>query len=510
MFPLALPAAAGTRTQLASLVSIPAASPRQRCDRCLGTFGSDGEDEMTDEFDVIVLGAGSTGTNVAWYARDNGLSVAIVEAERVGGECSYWACMPSKALLVPLHAVAAARRLPGAAEAVSGELDVQAVLARRDAFISNLDDGSQAEWVASIEAELVRGRGRLAGERQVTVTTTDGSTRLLRARRAVVVATGTRAAVPPVKGLDRVQPWDNRDVTTAKQIPQRLLVLGGGVVGAEMAQAYRRLGAAEVTVVEAGERMLSRYEPWVGNVLSDVFAGEGITVLTGSRASSAARSGADGPVSLTLDDGTTLTGDELLVAAGRTFNTDDIGLESVGLTPHGPLEVDDQLRVTAVTGGWLYAAGDVNGRALLTHQGKYQARLVGDIIAGKDRSAWADHAAVPQVVFTDPEIAAVGLTEQQARDRGLDVKVVTFGTGSVAGGALVAADPRGKAQLVIDQARRVVVGATFVGPQVGEMLHAATIAIVGAVPIDTLWHAVPAFPTVSEVWLRLLEADRGL
>jgi len=471
---------------------------------------SDGEDNMTDEFDVIVLGAGSTGTNVAWYARDNGLSVAIVEAERVGGECSYWACMPSKALLLPLHAVAAARRLPGAAEAVSGQVDVEAVLARRDEFINHLDDGKQARWVASIEAELVRGRGRLSGERQVQVTATDGSTRTLHARRGVVVATGTRAAVPPVEGLDRVDAWDNHDVTTAKAIPQRLLVLGGGVVGAEMAQAYRRLGAEEVTVVEGGEQLLSRLEPWVGQVLGEVFADEGITVLTGRRVERVERNGEDGPVSLTLDDGSTLTGDELLVAAGRTFNTDDIGLESIGLTPHGPLEVDDQLRVTAVPGGWLYAAGDVNGRALLTHQGKYQARLVGDIIAGRERAARADHTAVPQVIFTDPEIAAVGLTEQQARDLHLDVSVVSVATGSVAGGALVAADARGKAQLVIDQTRRVVVGATFVGPQVGEMLHAATIAIVGAVPIDTLWHAVPAFPTVSEIWLRLLEVDRGI
>jgi pyruvate/2-oxoglutarate dehydrogenase complex dihydrolipoamide dehydrogenase (E3) component len=465
---------------------------------------------MSDTYDVIVLGAGSTGTNVAWYARDNGLSVAIVESERVGGECSYWACMPSKALLVPLHALAAARRLPGAAQAASGQLDVEAVLSRRDEFISHLDDGPQASWVASIGAELIRGQGRIVGDRQVQVTAADGSIRQLRATRAVVVATGTRAALPPIEGLDEVGAWDNREVTTAKQIPQRLLVLGGGVVGAEMAQAYRRLGAAEVTVVEAGERLLSRYEPWVGDVLADVFADEGITVLTGRRAERAQRDGVDGPVTLTLDDGTTLTGDELLVAAGRTFNTDDIGLDTIGLDPHGPLEVDDQLRVTAVPDGWLFAAGDVNGRALLTHQGKYQARLVGDIIAGKDRSAWADHKAVPQVVFTDPEIAAVGLTEQQAREQGLQPKVVSFGTGSVAGGALVAADPRGKAQLVIDQGRRVVVGATFVGPQVGEMLHAATIAIVGAVPIDTLWHAVPAFPTVSEVWLRLLEADRGL
>jgi pyruvate/2-oxoglutarate dehydrogenase complex dihydrolipoamide dehydrogenase (E3) component len=465
---------------------------------------------MTDEYDVVVLGAGSTGTNVAWYARDNDLTCAVVESALVGGECSYWACMPSKALLVPLHALAAAERLPGAAGAVTGGVDVQAVLDRRDEFISHLDDASQVSWMEGIAADLVRGTGRLAGPRQVDVTASDGSVRRLTARRGVVVATGTRPAVPPVEGLREISAWDNRDVTTAKQIPDRLLVLGGGVVGVEMAQAYRRLGATEVTVVEMSERLLPNNEPWVGEVVADVFADEGITVLTGRRAERAQRDGSDGPVTLTLDDGTSLVGDEILVAAGRTYNTDDLGLETVGLSPGGPLEVDDQLRVTAVPEGWLYAAGDVNGRALLTHMGKYQARQVGDILAGKERSAWADHTAVPQVVFTDPEIAAVGLTEKQAREAGLDVKVVTYGIGSVAGGALVAADARSKGQLVIDRGAQVVVGATFVGPQVGEMLHAATIAIVGKVPIAALWHAVPSFPTVSEVWLRLLEADRGL
>jgi pyruvate/2-oxoglutarate dehydrogenase complex dihydrolipoamide dehydrogenase (E3) component len=464
---------------------------------------------MTDTYDVIVLGAGSTGTNVAWYARDNDLTVAVVERELVGGECSYWACMPSKALLGPTHALAAARRLPGAASAV-GEVDVDAVLARRDDFISHLDDSSQVQWMEGIDADLIRGEGRLSGEREVSVTTADGSVRRLTARRAVVLATGSRASLPPVDGLADIRTWDNRDVTTAKEIPQRLLVLGGGVVGCEMAQAYRRLGAREVTVVERVDGLVAGFEPWAGELLADALRADGITVLTGRSAEAASRDGQDGPVTLRLDDGSELVGDELLVAAGRTFNSDDIGLETVGLEPKGPVEVDDQLRVTGVDGGWLYAAGDLNGRALLTHQGKYQARLVGDIVAGKDRSAWADHTAVPQVMFTDPELAAVGLTEQQARDAGMDVKTVSYGVGSVAGGALLGKDVGGKAQLVIDQSARVVVGATFVGPNVGEMLHAATIAVVGKVPIDTLWHAVPAFPTVSEVWLRLLEADRGV
>ena len=465
---------------------------------------------MSDTYDVIVLGAGSTGTNVAWYARDNGLSVAVVERELVGGECSYWACIPSKALLGPGHALAAARRMPGAAQAVRGGVDVDAVLARRDGFISHLDDASQVQWLDGIDAQLIRGHARLAGEREVSVTTPDGSVQRLLARRAVVVASGSRPALPPVAGLRDIRTWDNRDVTTAKDVPQRLLVLGGGVVGCEMAQAYRDLGAREVTVVERSDRLVGGFEPWAGQLLAEAFDSAGIDVLTGRSVEHAARDGEDGPVTITLDDGTSLVGDELLVAAGRAFNTDDIGLETVGLEPGGPLEVDDQLRVTSVPGGWLYAAGDVNGRALLTHQGKYQARLVGDLLAGRQRTAWADHVAVPQVVFTDPEIAAVGRTEQGAREAGIDVKTVTYGIGSVAGGALLGDDVGGCAQLVIDQTERVVVGATFVGPQVGEMLHAATIAIVGKVPLDTLWHAVPAFPTVSEVWLRLLEADRGL
>jgi pyruvate/2-oxoglutarate dehydrogenase complex dihydrolipoamide dehydrogenase (E3) component len=464
---------------------------------------------MADTYDVIVIGAGSTGTNAAWYARDNGLTCAVIESRLVGGECSYWACIPSKALLGPPKAVEAARRLPGAAEAVTGDVDVDAVLARRDEFVHDLDDGSQVEWMESIDATLIRGRGRLTGERAVEVTGDDGSTRSLVARRAVVVATGSRASTPPVDGLDQIRTWTNHEVTTAKQIPGRLIVLGGGVVGCEMAQAYRRLGASEVVMLERSGRILGPYDPWVSEIVTAAFEDDGIRIRTDTSVERATRAGADGPVTVELSDGTTQVGDELLVAAGRSPNTDDIGLDSIGLEPGGPLEVDGHLRVRGVDGGWLYAAGDVNGRALLTHQGKYQARLVGDTIAGREREAWADERAVPQVVFTDPEIASVGMTAREAEESELDTKVVQVEIGSVAGAALAGATS-GKAQLVIDDERRVVVGATFVGAGVGEMLHAATIAVVGEVPIDTLWHAVPAFPTVSEVWLRLLEADRGI
>jgi pyruvate/2-oxoglutarate dehydrogenase complex dihydrolipoamide dehydrogenase (E3) component len=478
-----------------------------------GLCGRGKENDVTDRYDVVVLGAGSTGTNVAWYARDNGLSCAIVEEDLVGGECSYWACIPSKALLGPAHALAAARRLPGAAEAVTGPLDVQAVLRRRDAFISRRDDGpdddGQASWVTGVGADLVRGHGRIVGEREVEVTAADGQSRRLYAARAVVVATGTGPAVPPVAGLADTRFWTTREATVATAVPARLLVLGGGVAGSELAQAYQRLGA-QVTVVEMADRLLGTVEPWAAAIVAEAFAAEGIDVRTGRSVTAVEREDTDGPVSLQLDDASTLVGDELLVAAGRRFNTDDIGLSAIGLDADGPLQVDDRLRVRGVAGDWLYAAGDVNGRVLLTHQGKYHGRLIGDLVAGKDREAWADHKAVPQVVFTDPEVAAVGVTEQQAVDKGLDVKTVSYDIGNVAGARLSGEDVRGQAQLVIDQQRRIVIGATFVGPHAGELLHAATVAVVGEVPIDTLWHAVPAFPTVSEVWLRLLEADRGL
>jgi pyruvate/2-oxoglutarate dehydrogenase complex dihydrolipoamide dehydrogenase (E3) component len=459
--------------------------------------------------DVVVIGAGAAGENVADYAAQHGLSVAIVETELVGGECSYWACMPSKALLRPPEVLAAARRVPAAAGAVTGDVDVAKALRDRTAFTSGWDDAKQVAWLDDVGVELVRGRARLVGERTVEVATPAGDTIRLEAGRGVVIAVGSRAALPPIDGLDAVATWDNRDATAADHVPERLLVLGGGVVGVEMAQAFRRLGASEVTIVESEDHVLAVEEPFAGAEIAASLRDEGVTVEVGARAVAVAREGTAGPVTLTLADGRDLTGDELLIATGRRSPTEELGFEAVGVEPGrgGFVAVDDRLRVPGLD--WLYVVGDANGRALLTHQGKYQARLVGDALGGVDvEPAWADRRAVPRVIFSDPQVAAVGLTVARARDAGIEVLEVRHDVGDVAGGALVGEGTSGTAQLVIDRERRVIVGATFVGPGTGELLHAATIAIVGEVTIERLGHAVPAFPTVSEVWLRLLEEVR--
>jgi dihydrolipoamide dehydrogenase len=459
---------------------------------------------MAEAFDVVVIGAGPTGENAGARAAAAGLSVALVEHELLGGECSYWACIPSKALLRPAEALWLAKHAPGARETLNGPLVASAVLEHRDFMVSHYRDDAQAKWAESAKLTVVRGDGKLTGPRQVRVEGKDGTVRELEARRAVVLATGSKPRLPDIPGLKEAKPWDNREGTGAKEVPKRLLVLGGGAVAVELAQAWRALGS-EVTLAQRGKRLLSRFEPFVGEQVAEALRESGVRVLLGTTATRVQRAGGQGEVTVTLTTGEEVRADALLVAMGRVARTDGLGLESVGLPGGKSIEVDDQLRARGVEGGWLYACGDVNGRNLLTHMGKYQGRLVGDIIAGKKVYAWADAKATPQVIFTHPQVASVGLTESQAREAKLPVRTVRYEMQEVSGTGLLGQGLKGTAQLVVDEKRRVVVGATFTGPEVGEMLHAATIAVAGEVSLDTLWHAVPSFPTMSEVWLRLLE-----
>ncbi|MGW0822935.1 dihydrolipoyl dehydrogenase family protein [Streptomyces sp. NPDC002845] len=478
---------------------------------------TDTEDTQSTAYDVVVLGAGPVGENVADRTRAAGLSTAVVESELVGGECSYWACMPSKALLRPVIARADARRVPGLRHLVEGPLDAAAVLAHRDEYTSHWTDDGQVQWLDGIGAHLYRGHGRLDGPRRVTVDGRDGERRVLTARHAVVVCTGSRAQLPDLPGLDRVKPWTSREATSAKEVPSRLVVVGGGVVAVEMATAWQALGS-RVTVLVRGKGLLPRMEPFAGELVAEALTEAGADVRLGTSVPEVTR---EGPVVVVRTDaGDRMEADEILFATGRAPRTDDLGLDTVGLEPGSWLSADDTLRVTGSE--WLYAVGDVNHRALLTHQGKYQARIAGAAIAARAagvplletdswgaHSATADHSAVPQVVFTDPEAAAVGLSLAEAEQAGHRVRGVDVDLSSVAGAGLYADGYRGRARMVVDLDRETLLGVTFVGPGVGELIHSASIAVAGEVPIGRLWHAVPSYPTISEVWLRLLEAYRG-
>lgn len=473
---------------------------------------------MPETYDLIVIGAGPVGENVADYAKKEGLEVVVVESELVGGECSYWACMPSKALLRPAAALRGALDVAGAKEAVTRRIDAAAVFARRDRTVSQYDDSGQVSWLESAGIDLVRGTARLDGTKRVIVTTTDGTEVVLEAKAAVAISTGSAALIPPIEGLAEAKPWTSREATSATSAPARLIVLGGGVVGAEMATAYTSLGSAVTLVVRGG--LLAGMEPFAGEMVTTALREQGADVRLGTSITKVVREG--DVVTATLDDGTTVQAEEILVATGRTPRTEALGLASVGLEDGDWLSVDDTMLVDAPTnadGPWLYAVGDVNHRALLTHEGKYQARAAGRVIAARARgespdtgpwtrfTATADHAAVPQVTFTDPEAASVGLTEDSARKAGRSIRTSEYDMSWVAGASVYADTYVGRAKLVIDDETDVPIGATFVGFDVGEMLQAATIAIVGEVPVQRLWHAVPAYPTLSEVWLRLLETD---
>jgi pyruvate/2-oxoglutarate dehydrogenase complex dihydrolipoamide dehydrogenase (E3) component len=487
--------------------------------------------QLEREFDVIVIGAGAVGENVADRVVRGGLSAVLIEAELVGGECSYWACMPSKALLRPGTALHGAQAVPGAREAVTGTLDAAAVLKRRDYFTSNWQDDGQVKWVEKRGIGLIRGRGWITAPRRVQVAGRDGNSYALTARHAVVVATGSTPNLPPIEGLADVGYWTTREATSAGAIPERLAVLGGGVAGVELAQAFARLGSAVTLVARRG--LLGAFPEQASQLVSAGLRADGVELRLNTGTQSV-RENDGGSLTLVLEGGSAITADKLLVAAGRHPALEGIGLESVGLKAAEGANIRLTTDSTGLVHGakdnssgptpgdgargpWLYAAGDAAGKVLLTHQGKYEARATGDAIAARAKgeltgepAPWsryartADDHAVPNVVFTDPELANVGRSVEQAAKDGYNVSSVDLPI-RVAGSSLHSEHYQGWAQLVVDEDRKVLLGATFAGPDVAELLHAATIAIVGAVPLDRLWHAVPSYPTISEVWLRLLE-----
>jgi pyruvate/2-oxoglutarate dehydrogenase complex dihydrolipoamide dehydrogenase (E3) component len=464
-------------------------------------------------FDVIVIGAGPVGMTAAMRAARGGLSTAVVERRLAGGECQYYGCVPSKAMLLPLELADEVSRMPGLA--MRGPIDAPRVLARRDDFVDHRDDAAEVSQINSFPAAFVRGQGQLAGPLRAEVSGPDGSVQSLRARHAVVLATGSDPHLPDLPGLREAQPWTNREATSVEQVPKRLAVIGGGPVSTEMSQALHSLGAEDTTMIVASERLLPKAEPFAGDLVAKSFQDAGIDVRLNRFVRQVERPVPAGPVTVHTDDGVQVEADELLVGTGREPVVRGIGLDTIGIEAEGPIEVDSSMRATAMPDGWLYAIGDVNGRNQLTHMGKYQARICGDAIVARAKGLpddgpglrdIADDKGAPQAIFTDPQVLAVGRTEAKARADGVPVRAVEYDVGAVIGAKLQADGYTGRAKAVVDEDRRTLIGFTLVGPAVVDHLHAATIAVTAEVPIERLWHAVPAFPTASEFWLGLLEA----
>ncbi|MFI8186007.1 dihydrolipoyl dehydrogenase family protein [Actinacidiphila glaucinigra] len=439
---------------------------------------------MSEQTDVVVIGLGPGGEYVAGRLAEAGLDVVAVEAELVGGECPYWGCVPSKMMIRAGNLLAEARRVPGLAGEASVRPDWGQVAGRiRDEATDDWSDQVAADRLTGKGGRLVRGTGRLTGTRRVAV-----ADRTFQARRGVVLATGSRPRIPPVPGLAGTPYWTDRDAVAAKELPASLAVLGGGSIGVEIAQVFARFGC-RVTVVEGQERLLSAEEPEAGRLAADVLRAEGVTVLTAARAERVSHDGATFTVH--LDTGEAVGAERLLVATGRRVDLAGLGVDTVGIDPAAHMvNTDERMRA----GDGLWAVGDITGQGAFTHVSMYQAQIaVRDIldIPGPD----ADHRALPRVVFTDPEIGAVGLTERQARDRGLRVRTSLLPLSSSTRGWIHKAGNEGFVKLVQDADRGVLVGATSVGPAAGEVLFGLEVAVHAEVPVERLRNMIYAYPT---------------
>jgi pyruvate/2-oxoglutarate dehydrogenase complex dihydrolipoamide dehydrogenase (E3) component len=440
---------------------------------------------VADRYDAVVIGAGPAGEVIAGELADGGMRVAIVERELVAGECSYWACIPSKTLLRPGEAVEQSREVDGAKEAVTGDVDSRSAFSYRDFMVSDYDDSGQVKWLDSKGIELFRGDGRIDGPGRVAV-----GDQVLETER-IVVATGSDPMMPPVDGLDSVDGvWTNREATGVKEVPKSVVVMGAGPVGVEMAQILHRLGS-EVALVEGSGHALPREAEAAGLALEQALGDEGIDVRCGVRASAVAQQ--DGEYVVTLEDGAELRGEKLVVATGRAPRVKDIGLDTVDVEwdEKDGLKVDEQL----YAGDGVWSVGDTTGIALFTHVGKYQARVAAAAMLGKD--ARADYRAIPRVVFTDPQVAAVGEAEGSAT-----------GTVQLAAVARTSTYTREYAEkpgfLTLVSDGQKLVGAYAVGPEAGEWLGQATLAIKAEIPVDVLRDTIQPFPTFSEAYLAAL------
>lgn len=461
--------------------------------------------QSTDEpvADVVVLGGGPAGEVLAERVVRAGLSAAIVEHELLGGECSYYACIPSKALLRPLQVASTTAHLPGVEPTVPIP---DALLRRRSDWVSHYDDAGQARWADKAGVRVLRGHGRLIGEREIEIHQRSGAHQRVTAGRAVVIATGSTPRVPAV--FEGVPVWDHRDATGVQEVPARLIIVGGGPVACEAATWMTALGS-QVTLLVRGSDVLADAEPFVSDLVTAGLESAGVTVHTFTEVTSVRRPGGidpglgrvkGGAVTVRTSESELIEAEELLLATGRRPDLDRLNLDSVNVDAAAVAHGDH-----AGLPDWLHVIGDASGGPALTHMGKYRARLLAErlVDTGSDDSPAA--APVPQVVFTEPQVGSVGLTEAQARAAGHTVRAAEVEFNDVAGAALLRDDLTGRAKLVTDAVTGLVLGATFVGPAAGELLHAATVAIVGQVPVSTLEHAVVAFPTASEVWLHLLE-----